>query len=62
MSQKITQKLLKKKMKQKLVKLGAKISVFGSVFKAQRYRNNSDHFSFVSTHSIFTRLGDSVKA
>ena len=45
-------------MKQKLVESKAKISLFG----AQRYRNDSDNFSFFSTHSIFTGLGDSVKA
>ena len=32
-------------MKQKLVESGAKISFFGSVFGAQRYRNDSDNFS-----------------
>ena len=34
-------------MKQKLVESGAKISLFGSVFGAQRYRNDSDNFSLI---------------
>ena len=49
-------------MKQKLVESGAKISCFGSVFRDQRYRNDSGNFSIFSTYSIFTGLGDSVKA
>ena len=42
MIQKITHKLVKSesKMKQKLVESGAKISLFESVFGAQRYRNH----------------------
>ena len=45
---KMSQKLPKisKKMKQKLVESGTKINLFGSIFGAQRYRNDSDNFSF----------------
>ena len=49
-------------MKQKLVDSGAKISLFGSVFGAHRYRNDSDNFSFFFDTFNFTGLGDSVKA
>ena len=40
------------KMKQKFVESWRKLVFFGSVFEAQRYRNDSDNFSFFSTHSI----------
>ena len=44
----MNQKLAKSevKMKQILVELEAKISLFGSVFGAQRYRNDSTTLAF----------------